>query len=51
MERLSESDRDLNLTDAEREARLCLVAAYVVPRVRARNKRVAPLATAPPIAA
>ena len=46
MERLSESDRDLNLTDAEREARLCLVADYVVPRVRARNKRVAPLATA-----
>lgn len=52
MERLAERDRRRRLTDEEREGRLCLVAGYVVSRVRAHKKRVAPPATeSPPRAA
>jgi len=51
MERPAERDGDRGFSEAEREARLCLVAGYVVRRVRGRNKREAPDTTAPPLAA
>jgi hypothetical protein len=51
MERLAERDRGRRLSPEEREARLCLVAGYVVSRVRAREKRAEPPGVAPPQAA
>ena len=51
MERLAERDRSRRLTPEEREARLCLVAGYVVSRARARGKRAEPPGAAPPRAA
>jgi hypothetical protein len=43
MKRLEERDPDRGVSEAARMARLCLVASYVVRRVRARNRQDAPV--------